>query len=177
MQTDKINHAFLDGVLDGSREDVYYHFGMASPDPLLAKLRDVKAIIMAGSGGRIKEFAEHWSELNGGSEIVAFPKEDRFVTRYTAKFGEYNDESNTKVYALEYILATIAADPAAIDNVDAFKAKMDTFSAPNPYMKGDAVMQYVGTTSFGQKRQVSVPLVVNEFKDGAFQTMFVAQVD
>ena len=44
-------------------------------------------------------------------------------------------------------------------------------------MKGDAVMQYVGTTSFGQKRQVSVPLVVNEFKDGAFQTMFVAQVD
>ena len=75
------------------------------------------------------------------------------------------------------MLRLSAADPAAIDNVDAFKAKMDTFSAPNPYMKGDAVMQYVGTTSFGQKRQVSVPLVVNEFKDGAFQTMFVAQVD
>ena len=108
---------------------------------------------------------------------LASDKMREFVTRYKKKFGEYNDESNTKVYALEYILATIAADPAAIDNVDAFKAKMDTFSAPNPYMKGDAVMQYVGTTSFGQKRQVSVPLVVNEFKDGAFQTMFVAQVD
>jgi uridine phosphorylase len=57
---------------------------MASSDPLLTKLRDVKAIIMAGSGSRIKEFAERWSELNGGTEIVAFPKEDRFVTRYTA---------------------------------------------------------------------------------------------
>ena len=84
VRTGNINHAFLDGVLDGSHEDVYYHLGITSSDPMLTKLRDVKAVIMAGSGGRIKEFALRWSELNGGSEIVAFPKEDRFVTRYTA---------------------------------------------------------------------------------------------
>lgn len=83
MKSENINHAFLDGVLDGEHEDVYYHFGIASSDPLLDKLRDVRAVIMAGSGGRIKEFADHWSGLNGGSEIIAFPKEDRFVTRYT----------------------------------------------------------------------------------------------
>jgi len=84
MRTENINHAFLDGVLDGTREDVYYHFGVASSDSILTRLRDVKAVIMAGSGGRIKEFAQRWSELNGGTEIVAFPKEDRFVTRYSA---------------------------------------------------------------------------------------------
>ena len=84
MRTENINHAFLDGVLDGTHEDVYYHFGVASSDLLLTKLRDVEAIIMAGSGSRIVEFAQRWSELNGGTEIVAFPKEDRFVTRYTA---------------------------------------------------------------------------------------------
>ncbi len=84
MKTANINHEFLDGVLDGSHVDVYYHFGVANDDPILEPLRDVKAVITAGSGGRIKEFAEHWSELNGGSPIVAFPKEDRFVTRYTA---------------------------------------------------------------------------------------------
>lgn len=84
MRTENINHAFLDGVLDGSSEDVYYHFGVASSDTLLTKLRDVRAVVMAGSGSRIKEFAERWSELNAGTEIVAFPKEDRFVTRYTA---------------------------------------------------------------------------------------------
>jgi uridine phosphorylase len=84
VRTENINHAFLDGVLDGSHEDVYYHFGVASSDLLLRKLRDVRAVIIAGSGSRIKEFAERWSELNGGTEIVAFPKEDRFVTRYTA---------------------------------------------------------------------------------------------
>ena len=132
------------------------------------------AVLQEGAG----ELANGFISVGGASTPeLASDMMNEFVARYTAKFGEYNDESNTKVYALEYILATIAADPAAIDNVDAFKAKMDTFSAPNPYMKGDAVMQYVGTTSFGQKRQVSVPLVVNEFKDGAFQTMFVAQVD
>jgi len=84
VRTENINHAFLDGVLDGTHGDVYYHFGVASSDPLLTKLRDVEAVIMAGSGSRIVEFAQRWSELNGGTEIVSFPKEDRFVTRYTA---------------------------------------------------------------------------------------------
>ena len=100
-----------------------------------------------------------------------------FVDRYTEMFGEYNDESNTKVYALEYILATLEANPAAIDNVEEFKATMDGFEAPNPYMKGNAVMRYVGVSSFGQKRQIAVPLVVNVFQDGEFETLFVAEVD
>ncbi len=33
------------------------------------------------------------------------------------------------------------------------------------------------STSFGQKRQLAVPLVVNEYKDGKFETLFVANVD
>jgi branched-chain amino acid transport system substrate-binding protein len=100
-----------------------------------------------------------------------------FVKRYTEMFGEYNDESNTKVYALEYILETIKANPASMTDVEAFKATMDTFEAPNMYMKGDAVLKYVGMSSFGQRRQVSVPLVVNVYQDGKFETLFVAEVD
>jgi len=102
---------------------------------------------------------------------------DEFIKRYTEKFGEYNDESNTKVYALEYILETLKANPKAIDNVDEFKATMDSFQAPNPYLKGDKVRKYVGMTSFGQKRQVAVPMVVNEYRDGEFKTLFVGEVD
>ncbi len=100
-----------------------------------------------------------------------------FIERYTDMFGEYNDESNTKVYALEYIIETLKANPAAIDDVEEFKKTMDTFEAPNPFMKGDAMLRYVGMSSFGQKRQVAVPLVVNEYRDGAFHTLFVASVD
>ena len=115
----------------------------------------------------------------GGASTPEIASDDmkEFVKRYTEMFGEYNDESNTKVYALEYILATIAANPASINNVEEFKNTMDSFEAPNPYMKGEAVMRYVGSTSFGQKRQLAIPLVVNVYQDGEFETLFVAEVD
>ncbi|RYI29170.1 MAG: branched-chain amino acid ABC transporter substrate-binding protein [Acetobacteraceae bacterium] len=132
------------------------------------------AVLAEGAG----ELANGFISVGGASTPeLASDTMKEFVKRYTDMFGEYNDESNTKVYALEYIIETLKANPAAIDNVDEFKKTMDTFSAPNPFMVGDAKLSYVGTTSFGQKRQVSVPLVVNEFQDGAFQTLFVAQVD
>ena len=132
------------------------------------------AVLAEGAG----ELANGFISVGGASTPeLASDAMKEFVTRYTEMFGEYNDESNTKVYALEYIIETLKANPAAIDNVEEFKKTMDTFSAPNPFMVGDAKLTYVGTTSFGQKRQVSVPLVVNEFKDGKFETLFVAQVD
>jgi branched-chain amino acid transport system substrate-binding protein len=131
-------------------------------------------VLMEGAG----ELANGFISVGGASTPeLASDAMREFVDRYTKMFGEYNDESNTKVYALEYILETLKANPAAIADVEAFKATMDTFEAPNPYMVGDAKLHYVGMTSFGQKRQVSVPLVVNVFKDGAFETLFVAQVD
>ena len=75
MKDQNINHAFLDAVLAGERTDVYYHFGVSSDDAVLDGLRDVSAVVMAGSGGRIKSFARTWSELNGGAPVVAFPEE------------------------------------------------------------------------------------------------------
>jgi len=124
------------------------------------------------------EYANGFISVGGASTPeIASDTMKEFVTRYTKMFGEYNDESNTKVYALEYIIDTLKANPAAISDVAEFKKTMDTFSAPNPYLKGDAKLSYVGTTSFGQKRQLAVPMVVNEYKDGAFQTLFVGTVD
>jgi branched-chain amino acid transport system substrate-binding protein len=131
-------------------------------------------VLKEGAG----DLANGFISVGGAStpEIASDTMKD-FVAAYTKKFGEYNDESNTKVYALEYIIDTMKADPAAIDSIDEFKKTMDTFSAPNPYLKGDAKLTYVGMTSFGQKRQVAVPMVVNEYEDGAFKTLFVGTVD
>lgn len=132
------------------------------------------AVLQEGAG----ELAEGFISVGGASTPeLASDTMKEFVERYTKMFGEYNDESNTKVYALEYIIETLKANPAAIDNVEEFKKTIDTFSAPNPFMKGDAKLTYVGTTSFTQKRQISVPLVVNEYKGGKFETLFVGQVD
>lgn len=102
---------------------------------------------------------------------------EEFIRRYTEDHGQYDDESNTKVYALEYILETLKANPGALDDVAVFKRAMDTFEAPNPFLKGNEKLTYVGSFSFGQKRQVGVPMVVNEYRDGAFKTLFVTRVD
>lgn len=131
-------------------------------------------VLKEGAG----DLANGFISVGGASTPeLASDKMREFVKRYTEKFGEYNDESNTKVYALEYILETLKANPAALKDVTAFQKEMNTFEAPNPYMVGDAKLKYVGDTSFGQKRQLSVPLVVNTYKDGEFKTLFVAQVD
>ena len=131
-------------------------------------------VLKEGAG----KLADGFISVGGASTPqLASDKMREFVARYTKTFGEYNDESNTKVYALEYILETLKANPKGLTDVKEFQKTMDSFSAPNPYMVGDAKLKYVGTTSFGQKRQVSVPLVVNVYKDGKFETMFVASVD
>jgi len=131
-------------------------------------------VLKEGAG----ELANGFISVGGAStpEIRTEAMEE-FINRYTEMFGEYNDESNTKVYALEYILETIKANPASMTDVEEFKKTMDTFEAKNIYMKGDAKLKYVGSTSFGQKRQVSVPMVVNEYMDGEFRTLFIAEVD
>lgn len=131
-------------------------------------------VLLEGAG----DLANGFISVGGASTPeVASDEMREFVKRYTKKFGEYNDESNTKVYALEYIIETLKANPEAITDVAEFQQTMDKFEAPNPYMVGDAKLKYVGSTSFGQKRQLSVPLVVNTYKDGKFETLFIAQVD
>ncbi len=132
-------------------------------------------VLQEGAG----DLADGFISVGGAStpEIRSKTMEE-FIARYTKMFGEYNDESNTKVYALEYIIDTLKADPKAINDVAEFKKEIDTFSAPNPYLKDpNAKLHYVGMTSFGQKRQLAVPLVVNEYKGGKFSTLFVANVD
>ena len=133
------------------------------------------ATVLAEGAG---DLANGFISVGGASTPeIASDAMTEFVDRYTQMFGEYNDESNTKVYALEYIIETLKANPAAMDDVGEFQKTMDSFEAPNPYMKGDAKLKYVGMTSFGQRRQVAVPLVVNVFQDGKFETLFVAEVD
>ena len=131
-------------------------------------------VLKEGAG----ELADGFISVGGASTPeIASDVMKEFVQRYTKMFGEYNDESNTKVYALEYILETLKANPKAIGDVKEFQTTMNSFSAANPYMKGGAKLEYVGTTSFGQKRQVSVPMVVTVYKNGQFETLFVGSVD
>ena len=58
------------------------------------------------------ELANGFISVGGASTPAIRSKAmEEFIDRYTKKFGEYNDESNTKVYALEYIIDTLKAEP------------------------------------------------------------------
>ncbi len=81
MNVENMNREFLDKVLRGETEDHWYHFGITSTDPALHALRDVQAVIVAGSGERTAKFASDWASRRN-AEVVSFPKEDRFILRY-----------------------------------------------------------------------------------------------
>jgi branched-chain amino acid transport system substrate-binding protein len=103
---------------------------------------------------------------------------EEFMKRYEKIAGEWNDEAGTKVYALEILLNTLKlAGPEAIDDVEKFKAAMDTFSMPNPYLKDGRPLRYVGASYFQQKRQISVPMVINVYENGDFKTLFIGDVE
>ncbi|MGI9307157.1 MAG: ABC transporter substrate-binding protein [Gammaproteobacteria bacterium] len=124
------------------------------------------------------DLADGFISVGGASTPeIRSAKMEEFIRRYTEDHGQYDDESNTKVYAMEYILETLKANPKGLDDVKSFQKTMDTLSVPNPFLKGDEKLEFVGSFSFGQKRQVGVPMVVNEFRGGEFQTLFVTKVD
>lgn len=123
--------------------------------------------------------AEGFISVGGASTPeIRSPEMEKFVERYKKIAGEWNDEAGTKVYALEIILQTLRkAGPEAINNVELFKKAMDDFSMKNPFLKEDKPLKYVGTAYFSQARQIGVPMVVNEVKDGKFETLFVGSVE
>jgi branched-chain amino acid transport system substrate-binding protein len=111
---------------------------------------------------------------------IRTPYMERFMERYTQHVGEWNDEAGTKVYALQMILETLKhAGAEAIDDVEVFKAAIPEVHAENPFIREDFehVLEYVGTGYFDQLRQISVPMVVNEYRDGEFVTLFIGTVE
>ena len=136
--------------------------------------QDVK-ILSEGAG----EAAEGFMFVGGAStpEISSDYMND-FRKRYVEHVGEWNDEAGTKAYALEIILRTLQlAGPEAVNDVAAFKRAMDQLDQPNPLVKGDKRLKFVGSQYFGQKRQIGVPMVVNVVRGGQLETLFVGDVE
>jgi branched-chain amino acid transport system substrate-binding protein len=132
-------------------------------------------ILKEGAGDAANGFI-----CQGGADAsIQSDKMAKWVDHYTKMFGEYNDESNTKVFALEYILEVMKSNPKAINDADEFLKTVDAgWSAPNLFFKDkDAKLKFVGKTTYGQNRQLGVPLTPKIYKDGKFETLFVGQAD
>lgn len=51
------------------------------------------------------------------------------------------------------------------------------FKTKNPWLNDHPEVGYVGDGYFGQKRQLPIPMMVNMYRDGEFETLFVGTVD
>jgi len=103
---------------------------------------------------------------------------NEFRAQYQEHVGEWNDEAGTKVYALEMLIETLKmAGKAALDDIEAFKAAMPNVDVENRLLVGENSLKYVGTGFFDQPRQLPIPMVVNEYRDGKFQTLFIGAVE
>jgi branched-chain amino acid transport system substrate-binding protein len=125
------------------------------------------------------EYANGFISVGGAStpEIRSAYMEE-FVEHYNEAAGEWNDEAGTKSYALEMILMTLQkAGKEAIEDIELFKAAIPEFSVKNPFLKEDSELKYVGEAYFEQPRQIGVPMVVNEVRDGEFKTLFIGSVE
>jgi branched-chain amino acid transport system substrate-binding protein len=123
--------------------------------------------------------AEGFISVGGASPPeTRSPYMQDFVRRYEQLAGEWNDEAGTKVYALEALLRTLQlAGPDAVDNVGPFLGAIPTFAIDNPFLNEKKVLRYVGEKTFGQQRQIGVPLVVDEFRTGDFHTLFIGTAE
>ncbi|PSJ56174.1 branched-chain amino acid ABC transporter substrate-binding protein [Mesorhizobium ephedrae] len=100
----------------------------------------------------------------------------KFIERYTKDWGEWNDVAGLYVYGPEIIVQTLQSTPKALDDTEAFKAALDSFVGKNPFLKEGGELKYVGRQDYGQSRQVSVPIVVQAVKDGAYEPLFVGKL-
>src|SRR5450830_383486 len=114
----------------------------------------------------------------GGASTPAIQSDymKQFVEVYKKRVGEWNDEAGTKAYALELILAVLQKNPKALTDVEQFRKEMPSFKMTNPFVKDKTTLQFVGKKDFGRQSQVGVPLVVNAYKGGGFEAVYVGQV-
>jgi branched-chain amino acid transport system substrate-binding protein len=178
------------GSVIGSNPDLIVLSGVAPSDaPLLIKsLRELgyQGLISTETAQDAKVLAEvagpaadGFISVGGASTPeIRSPFMEDFAKVYEETAGEWNDEAGTKVYALDVLLEAIKqAGPEAIEDVEVFKANIDNFKMPNPFLKDNPEIGFVGSGTFGQNRQMPIPMVVTEFRDGEFQTLFVGSVE
>jgi len=83
MKTENMNKAFMDKVLKGEAVDHLYHYGVSSNDKEFDLLKEIRAVVMAGSAHRIHHMAEAWTKKYGKEKVYHFPKDERFKLVYS----------------------------------------------------------------------------------------------
>lgn len=83
MNIENINKSYLDKVVNKQIIDHLYHIGISSNDKILDDIRDIRAVVLAGSTHRVERMVEVWAEKHKDKNIIKFPKDERFSCFYS----------------------------------------------------------------------------------------------
>lgn len=161
MKKENLNELYLRPILEGEGLDFWYHLGIANTEPFLKRMKGLKAVVVAGSGDRIRRMAHAWAELKciSISDMIHFPKEERFVIYYTGGvlFCSHGMGMPSASIAIQELMKLVyfvkGGDPAKMDEV--FWCRVGTSGGLcNP---GDVVVTTEGLMSdFGPYRLFSL---------------------
>ena len=98
---------------------------------------------------------------------LATPAMDKLKEAYVKKVGEWNEPAAGFVYALEMVAYTLQkAGSKALKDTDVFRKAMPSIEWPDPYIKGNIKIRYIGKEIFGHNQQIGKPIVLMQMKDG-----------
>ena len=95
----------------------------------------------------------------------ASPKMQEYHDKYVEKFGVWNPDAATKLYAA-YMLGAAIQKAGTIDDTDAVMAAFHTMQLKTPYLPGDEVVRAVGKKEFGINNQIGAPLCIAQITNG-----------
>lgn len=105
--------------------------------------------------------------MNAGSWNPAntSPAMQEYHDKYVAKYGEWNPDVPTKLYA-NFILGAAIQKAGSITDTEAILDAFHTMQLKTPYLPGDEVVRMIGQKEFGINSQIGVPLCLAQIQDG-----------
>ena len=97
---------------------------------------------------------------------LATPALEKFGQDYKKLVGEWNDSASDYMYALNMLTVTLQkAGAKALTDTSVFLEAMPKVAWPNPYVKGNPILRYIGKELFGHNHQIGIPMVLLEMKN------------
>jgi branched-chain amino acid transport system substrate-binding protein len=105
----------------------------------------------------------------GGVPELAFRSQyyEDLKLRYLDTAEEWNSESDTKLYALEFILACIReAGPAALEETSVLYRAIQRIHFQDPFYQDTRFIPVLGGIDDGLPRQIQTPIRISKIQDG-----------
>ena len=97
-----------------------------------------------------------------------------FIKDFKRHAGRWQPSAAIKLYAAEILFDILSiAGPDALENTDTFRLAASRYRKNNRFLKGKHELRLTGEYLFGARRQLGVPVIINEFSRGKLNVIHI----